>query len=116
MKRIFTIVAALMLAFGGVFGISAAANAAPSGTHTICMQGNLMIPRSWDGKDPKTCRGKYQIYKDGKVVLGVNNLNMNVRWDIMKKSYRDAQNWCASNSLTCAIVTSAGVSILIGLL
>lgn len=73
----------------------------------------------WDGKSPKTCNSQYRVYKiTANAPLLVVNISNGTKIDAaaIKRGYDSAQRWCSNNSLTCNVLVSAGVTILIGLL
>lgn len=83
-------------------------------TRAICNRS-----QNWDGKDPRKCKGIYEVFDltspqhGGKTIMFLQNPGTNV-WNAIARGYAATQKWCASNSFTCAVVTSVGVSLVGG--
>lgn len=124
MQSLSRIVAAMTIAAGlSVGGLSAApaAEAAPTTYYARCNNGITL--RDWTGKNPKDCTpfGVYWLYKQtGNVITPIMKISGAPKgsplWDAIKAGYSAAQKWCSNNSLTCGIVTAAGVTIVAGLI
>ena len=112
--------AAAMLAtsigLGGMVATASPAEAA--GGYARCTNG--ITTRDWTGKNPKDCTpsGTYWLYDSaGKPLMKVTQANRTSPvWTAIKQGYTAAQNWCKNNSLTCGVVTAAGVVIVSGLI
>lgn len=84
-----------------------------TGTRATCTySGGVTKTYDWTGKKPKTCGQLYRLYKNGKVVLTVNNTSSPGFWGIASQGYTAVNKWCSTNSFTCALVTSAGFAVL----
>ena len=120
-KKFMQRLTASIIIFLTAFGAVSAAEAAPA-TSAICIVSTRsgIASKDWDGKNPKTCKGTYQLWDISRgrtgLLLEVKSPNWVDARTVFKKGYKDAQKWCSNNSLTCNIVTSVGVSIVLGLL
>jgi hypothetical protein len=76
----------------------------------------------WNDKNPRDCHGSYAVYDfstgatRGTLVFHVetDTGSADQLWDAVSRGYAATQDWCSSNSFTCSIVTSVGVSIVLG--
>lgn len=71
------------------------------------------------GKDPKTCKGWYQIVekKSGKEVLIVNAAKDGPGlWGVLRQGVTATNKWCASHSATCQVAIGVGIAIAQGIL
>jgi len=106
----------LMLVGFSTTAVVAPASAANPPTSASCYttQGGKLVSLNWKGKDPSACKGTYYLYDiSGSVplrLLEIHNAPVSA-WQYFRQGYTKAQQWCASNSLTCAVVTAIGVAI-----
>lgn len=109
MKRAIAFLATLMVTFAGGSILATSASAEPSYEAT-CTGSHLGIPNDWTGKDPSDCLHRYILYKDGKPIMNVNNVNEK-GWAAIKRGNAAAQDWCSDNSLTCSFVAAAAIAV-----
>lgn len=120
MKKLYSIAAVtamgLSLGVGGLVVDAAPAQAA--GNYARCTNG--ITTRDWTGKNPKDCTpsGTYWLYNSaGTPLVKISQASRTSPvWEAIKTGYTAAQNWCSNNSLTCGIITSAGVVVVAGLI
>jgi hypothetical protein len=68
-------------------------------------------------RNPSDCHSDYTVYDvrgDRPTVLLYLQGPGQDAWAAIAQGYQAAQDWCASNSLTCSVVTSIGVSVALG--
>ena len=76
------------------------------------------------GNDPRDCHGDYSVYDfstgatQGTLIFHVqtDNDSIDALWQAVGQGYQSAQDWCSSNSLTCGVITSAGVTVVANLI
>jgi hypothetical protein len=72
----------------------------------------------WTNKDPQDCHGDYTVYDtrtpERPTVLFSVETPADSIWPAVRQGYQAAQDWCASNALTCAVVTAVGYDIVSG--
>lgn len=103
--------AALLLTAG--LTLAPAPPARASNTYYACGMGTP-IPFNWAGKNPKECKGVYKIEVGGVSKLTIDNRRVKDWNGLIKRfseGYASAQKWCASNSLTCTVVTTVGLAL-----
>jgi hypothetical protein len=72
----------------------------------------------WTSKDPQDCHGDYTVYDtstpERPTVLFSIETPADSIWPAVRQGYQAAQDWCSSNSLTCAVITAVGYDVVSG--
>jgi hypothetical protein len=117
MKRFLTSALTVLAMVLGLGLAASPAHASPAdGNYAQCIYGTTVA--DWTGKNPQDCTGAgtYALLQNWNVVLKIYPTTDSTAWNVMREGYSSAQSWCSSNSLTCGVLTSAGVSIAVILL
>lgn len=110
-KVLVSVLAIVAMLFG--LGLTAGpAQASPAdGNYAQCIYGTTVA--DWTGKNPRDCTtaGTYALLQNWNVVLKIYpTTDSSMAWNVIQEGYTSAQSWCSSNSMTCGILTSAGVT------
>lgn len=100
-----------LLVMGIVVSPVGATPSQAASTRAICYtaQSYQQGSQLWNGKNPKSCPGSYQLYDMSgarpTLIMQIRNTKAVSFQQLVAKEYADAQRWCANNSLTCTIIT-----------
>lgn len=120
MKKIAAFVVSVALATVAIMAVAVVErgpSAEASSTSYSCFSGTPAPQQLTNRSDPRKCRGVYKIWQGGRYVVTIDNRRVKNWSDLgrrLQQGYTASQKWCASNSLTCTIVTTAGFLALRG--
>lgn len=118
MKKFRSATAVAAVALGltlSIQSLPAAANPV-TGARATCNYGTTVY--DWSNRDPRDCTNHYWVFDSkGQPILHIKpTYKESPVWTALKTGYNATQNWCSSNSATCGIITSAGVTFVFTLL